>query len=262
MAYGSIAELIANQPDFNRMKIRGGESPYREPVMPGEQRLVPSMQEKLQPGLPPVRKAQADSRDFLDDYLASRGNVEPTLIAADVLIPDLNEDGSPRSTNVIRDYPQLPDVGLPYRTLGVYGRGTYNPNAEGYQPGFTKRGLIRGVRMKFVPGGVPATPEFNYEASKQAFPEYMRDIKPGYMPVYYDESDHRVRNPNLTSPAPTKRPVTPAPSIPAPRDPEFDAVLDRILREPVKPRPSNPSNPFAGEDKEFQDMMRRLGVIK
>lgn len=58
---------MANQPDFNRMKIRGGESPYREPVMPGEQRLLPSMQEKLQPALPPIRKA---ATDFLEEAIA------------------------------------------------------------------------------------------------------------------------------------------------------------------------------------------------
>ena len=58
---------MANQPDFNRMKIRGGESPYREPVMPGEQRLIPSMQEKLQPALPPVRKA---AEDLLEETVA------------------------------------------------------------------------------------------------------------------------------------------------------------------------------------------------
>jgi hypothetical protein len=65
--YGSVAELIANQPDFNQMKIRGGASPYREPVMPGEQRLIPSMQEKLQPALPPVRKA---AEDLLEEAIA------------------------------------------------------------------------------------------------------------------------------------------------------------------------------------------------
>jgi hypothetical protein len=68
--YGSVAELMANQPDFNQMRIRGGESPYREPVMPGEQRLIPSMQDKLQPALPPVRKA-AD--DLLEEFMARMG---------------------------------------------------------------------------------------------------------------------------------------------------------------------------------------------
>ena len=68
--YGSVAELMANQPDFNQMRIRGGESPYREPVMPGEQRLIPSMQDKLQPALPPVRKA---ANDLLEEFMARMG---------------------------------------------------------------------------------------------------------------------------------------------------------------------------------------------
>ena len=65
--YGSIRELMANQPDFNRMKIRGGESPFRQPVMPGEERLTPDMQEKMQPALPPVRKA---AEEMLEGYIA------------------------------------------------------------------------------------------------------------------------------------------------------------------------------------------------
>jgi hypothetical protein len=73
--YGSVAELITNQPDFNQMRIRGGESPYREPVMPGEQRLIPSMQEKLQPALPPVRKAADDLLEEFMARLGGRGNM-------------------------------------------------------------------------------------------------------------------------------------------------------------------------------------------
>ena len=65
--YGSIRELMANQPDFNRMKIRGGESPFKQPVMPGEERLTPDMQEKMQPALPPVRKA---AEEMLEGYIA------------------------------------------------------------------------------------------------------------------------------------------------------------------------------------------------
>ena len=63
-------ELIANLPDFERVRIRGGSSPYREPTLPGEERLMPNMQEKLQPALPPVRKAQMDSEEFLASYIA------------------------------------------------------------------------------------------------------------------------------------------------------------------------------------------------
>jgi hypothetical protein len=66
-------ELLANVPDFERVRILGGESPYRQPVIPGEQRLVPSMQEQLRPNLPPVRKAQMDLGDpnaFLSQYIS------------------------------------------------------------------------------------------------------------------------------------------------------------------------------------------------
>jgi hypothetical protein len=80
--YGSISELLAADPSF---RIRGGESPYAEPVMPGEQRLLPSMQRPAQgapspalPGstnaLPPVRSAYGppvDPEDFLAAYLQS-----------------------------------------------------------------------------------------------------------------------------------------------------------------------------------------------
>lgn len=63
-------ELLANLPDFERVRIQGGRTPYAQPALPGEERLMPNMQEKLQPALPPVRKAQMDSEAFLVDYLA------------------------------------------------------------------------------------------------------------------------------------------------------------------------------------------------
>lgn len=66
-------ELLANLPDFERMRIRGGQTPYQQPVLPGEQRLLPEMQEKLQPSLPPVRKAQMDATDFLNARLQEYG---------------------------------------------------------------------------------------------------------------------------------------------------------------------------------------------
>jgi hypothetical protein len=90
--YGSVAELMANQPDFNEMRIRGGASPYREPVMPGEQRLMPSMQDKLQPALPPVRKA---ANDFLEDYLTTRGGEGESVVAD-------NSDFSAETRDAIR----------------------------------------------------------------------------------------------------------------------------------------------------------------
>lgn len=68
--YGSVAELIAGQPGFNH-EIRGsGRYPFRQPVLPGEQRLTPSMQNKMQPAVPPVRKA-AD--DLLAEFMSRTG---------------------------------------------------------------------------------------------------------------------------------------------------------------------------------------------
>lgn len=76
--YGSIAELLANMPDFQRMKVQGGESKYRQPVIPGEERLTPRMQERMeqdlrlpQRGLP---QAQMSPEEFLIAYLAGSGN--------------------------------------------------------------------------------------------------------------------------------------------------------------------------------------------
>lgn len=72
--YGSIAELMANLPDFQRMKVTGGESKYRQPVMPGEQRLTPDMQERMQQNLRlPARglpQAQVSPEEFLFAYLS------------------------------------------------------------------------------------------------------------------------------------------------------------------------------------------------
>ena len=69
--YGSVAELIAGQPGFNH-EIQGGRTKFRQPIVPGEQRLIPSMQEKLQPALPPVRKA-AD--DLLAEFMSRIGGM-------------------------------------------------------------------------------------------------------------------------------------------------------------------------------------------
>lgn len=65
----TVEDILANLPDFDRTRIPGGGSTYREPTLPGEERLLPNMQEKLQPALPPVRKAQMDSEAFLAEYL-------------------------------------------------------------------------------------------------------------------------------------------------------------------------------------------------
>ena len=73
--YGSVAELIAGQPGFNH-EIRGsGRYPFRQPVLPGEQRSTPAMQNKMQPAVPPVRKAADDLLAEFMSRLGGRGNM-------------------------------------------------------------------------------------------------------------------------------------------------------------------------------------------
>ena len=124
-------------------------------------------------------------------------------IAANVLIPDMNPDGSFKiappnpynhgpsrinTFNVNKDYPQLPERGTPYRAFGRFGSGTPgvigDPANPITTPAFMDRGQIRGM-MNFVPGGVPASAGFNYEESLKEYPEQMKGVRKGNMPVYY-----------------------------------------------------------------------------
>lgn len=126
------------------------------------------------------------------------------LLAGRVLVPSMNPDGSykvernPYSSqkdyqvnysNVIKDYPQLPDLSgdRPYRAFGLFGPGTPgsidSPDGPIETPDFIKRGQIRGI-MNFVPGGVPQSPGFNYEETLKKYPEQMQGIPRGNMPVY------------------------------------------------------------------------------
>ena len=132
-------------------------------------------------------------RSFLD---------RPDLLAANVLVPDMNPDGSfkvapptkyrPEASvntfNVHKNYPQLPDVGTPYRAFGKFGSGTPSVIGDSSNPlttpAFLDRGLIRGM-MNFVPGGIPASPGFNYDETLRNYPEQMKGVKRGNMPVYY-----------------------------------------------------------------------------
>ena len=107
----------------------------------------------------------------------------PDLIAADVLVPSMKPG---EYGNVNQNFPQLPERGVKYRAFGNFG-SLLPEGSPGRQMGFPteiQRGLIRG-EMNFVPGGIPANPNFNYEETLKQFPEQMKGIKQGYMPVYY-----------------------------------------------------------------------------
>ena len=103
--YDSLIELIANTPDFQRTEIKGGASNYKQPVLPGEQRLVPGMREQVPPSLPPVRQAQMDPVQFLDTMLAlyssgGSGAISPdtarSLAAIEYMGRDRTTDLNPR----------------------------------------------------------------------------------------------------------------------------------------------------------------------
>ena len=105
-------------------------------------------------------------------------------IAADVLIP--NAAGQ-FSSNIKQDYPQLPERGGdPYRAFGLFG-AALPADSPAREYGFITegdRGPIRGM-MNFVPGGIPASEGFNYEESLKKYPNEMKGILRGNMPVYH-----------------------------------------------------------------------------
>jgi hypothetical protein len=125
--------------------------------------------------------------NFLKNYLQSYQDSgesgsfmdRPDLIAANVLIPDMKT-----GYNVRKNYTQLPvqregDVGgsNPYRALGIFGGLGADPT------NIIERGQIRGM-MDFVPGGIPASPGFNYDETLKKYPEQMQGVPRGNMPVY------------------------------------------------------------------------------
>ena len=105
-------------------------------------------------------------------------------IAADVLIPDPAQE---YGTNLKKNYPQLPKVeDKPYRAFGLFGNTLPSDSKQREYGSITEgeRGLIRGM-MNFVPGGIPASAGFNYEESLKKYPEHMKGIPKGNMPVYH-----------------------------------------------------------------------------
>ena len=115
--YGSIADfvstrpdIIANQPNFNKMQVRNGRlAPGLQPTLAGEdekeinrvygppapmrmQLPQADMQRQMQPNVSPVAKA-AD--DFLEDYLTTRGGGGESVVAD-------NSDFSAETRDAIR----------------------------------------------------------------------------------------------------------------------------------------------------------------
>ena len=130
------------------------------------------------------------------------------LLAAAVNVPNMQS-----GYNHLVDYPELPEtfphsfIGGPqkgtkarYKAVGEFGEFKDAEEAAKYKEegmydgvqygGFSPRsqGMIRGF-MDFVPGGIPASEGFNYDAtvkkySQPGFPNIMEGIPRGNMPVY------------------------------------------------------------------------------
>jgi hypothetical protein len=109
-------DLIANLPDFERVRIRGGQTPFQKPVLPGEERLLPEMQDKLQRSLPPVRKAQLDVESFLEDYMSGMASPMGDVVAQVGSIPARDVGGVPYNTAEDRLFGGSPGV----RTSGGF----------------------------------------------------------------------------------------------------------------------------------------------
>ena len=137
-----------------------------------------------------MRNFSVDKAQLFEDLLISQGksfnaglSFQGPQIAAEVAIPDVTRE---YATNVIKDYPQLPkQEGTRYKAFGLFG-DTLPLDSKQREFGYTTpgdSGLIRGM-MNFVPGGIPASTGFNYEESLKKYPEYMKGIPKGNMPVY------------------------------------------------------------------------------
>ena len=124
--------------------------------------------------------AKFNSKSFLDNY--SKG-----LIAADVIVPDM-ETGFNRRV----DYPELPET-FPggqkanYHAVGNFGQFKDAEQEKMYKDlGFDSpilRDRIRGY-MDFIEGGIPASEGFDYDKTLKNYPDLMKGVPRGNMPVY------------------------------------------------------------------------------
>ena len=124
--------------------------------------------------------AKINSKSFLDNF-------SKNLIAAAVSVPDLQT-----GFNKPVDYPQLPET-FPdgqkanYRPIGNFGQFKDEKEEKMYRDaGFDSpilRDRIRGF-MEFIPGGIPDSEGFDYDKTLKNYPNIMKGIERGNMPVY------------------------------------------------------------------------------
>ena len=161
--------------------------------------------------------AKLNSKSFLDNF-------SKDLIAANVIIPNMDptEDSPYGMGYKVIDNPDLPDnfpqfgedaffldkprSGLPvkYKAVGSFGEFKTEQekqdalNRESYSgypdPAYAPRraGMIRSY-MDFVPGGIPASEGFNYDATLKTYPQQMQGVQRGNMPAYRSIDYSKIR---------------------------------------------------------------------
>ena len=132
--------------------------------------------------------AKFDAKPFLDNF-------SKNLLAANVTVPDMETQFNKRV-----DYPELPETfpkgnypfdlegkEAKYKAVGSFGQFKDEKEAEMYKKaGMSspiERSPIRGF-MDYIPGGIPASEGFDYDKSLEKFPEQMKGIQRGNMPVF------------------------------------------------------------------------------
>ena len=129
--------------------------------------------------------AKLNSKSFLDNF--SKG-----LIAANVNVPDMKT-----GFNKMVDYPELPETfpsnspmsgrEAKYQAVGNFGQFKDEEQEKMYkEAGFDSpivKDRIRGY-MDFIPGGIPASEGFDYDKTQKNYPDLMKGIERGNMPVF------------------------------------------------------------------------------
>ena len=125
--------------------------------------------------------AKFDAKPFLDNF-------SKNLLAANVNVPDMQNPGF----NKMVDYPELPETfpdgqKATYKAVGEFGQFKDEEEAKKFaEYGFSspyKQDIIRGF-MDFIPGGIPASEGFDYDKTLKNYPEQMKGIQRGNMPVF------------------------------------------------------------------------------
>jgi len=129
--------------------------------------------------------AKLNSKSFLDNF-------SKNLIAANVNVPDMKT-----GFNKMVDYPELPET-FPsdsplsgrkanYQAVGNFGQFKDEEQEKIYKEAGLDSPIvkdrIRGY-MDFIPGGIPASEGFDYDKTQKNYPDLMKGIERGNMPVF------------------------------------------------------------------------------